>query len=252
MKTFVINLEKDVVRRRYMERLIVGTPFADAEFVTAVFGKSLTAAEKLEVFDRRRYGYAFSAEATDGEIGCAVSHYNVWRRVADGDDEVTFVLEDDLQFDGDVAAMVEWSACWLASPKPRVVLFSHYFFSYPWNIACDASRQYSTRPRRAFGTYCYGINRAAARLLVSLGRPHYTSDDWDYFQRCGLEMCAPIGHSVGVDYDFPTNISGRSAYVVSKFDAGAQLVAPCYFGCVEEFYSLIAYKLGLMRFFDKS
>ena len=251
MKAYIINLERDTDRREYMERLVREMPFVEPEFVSAVYGRALGTVEKRRVFDQRRFGYVFSGVASDGEIGCAVSHYNVWRRMTEEVDNVAFVFEDDVLFEDDFRPLAEWSVRWLDSPKPRAVLFSHYFFYLPWNRGNEGGYFFSSRPRNAFGTYCYGINKAGARLLTALGKPHYLSDDWDYFQKRGLEMRAPLGHPVSVDYGFEANIVQRSAYVVSKLDAGAQLVVPCRFSRVGEFYRLIIYKAGLMRFYGK-
>lgn len=252
MKSYVINLEKDIERREYMHRLLASTPFADAEFVTGVYGKSLSSSQLSELFEQHRFGRVFSDPAFEGEIGCAVSHYNVWRRIAASDDRFAFVLEDDVSFDEDFAPMSEWAAKWLDSSRPRVVLFSHYFFYLPWNTAIEDGRKYVSRPSKAFGTFCYGINRAAAKLLISLGKPHYVADEWDYYQRYGLEMRLPLEHPVSVDFKFDTNIKERAAYLREKLDAGALLVAPCYFSLAYESFKRILFKLGLIRYCVKS
>lgn len=251
MKTYIINLEKDANRRKYMEQLLVGSPFTEPEFVKAVYGKALSAQEKAEIFDQKHFGYVFDSRASDGEIGCAVSHYRVWKNMAESDHNVAFVLEDDVKFDGDFAPLARWSAKWLDSPRPRVVLFSHYFFYYPCSVKSEDGYIFSRKPLGAFGAYCYGMNRTAATLLANCLKPNSISDDWDYFQRRGLEVRAPLVHPVSVDYGFETNIEQRSAYIVSKFDAGARLIAPCYFSRIGEFYRLILYKTGLLRFCGK-
>lgn len=252
MKSYVINLEKDAERREYMRRLLVSTPFADAEFVTGVYGKSLSRSQLSELFEQHRFGRVFSDPAFVGEIGCAVSHYNVWRRMVASDDRFAFVLEDDVCFDGDFAPMSEWAAKWLDSSRPRVVLFSHYFSYFPWNTAAEDGYKYVSRPCKAFGTFCYGINGAAAKLLVSLGKPHYVADEWDYYQRHGLEIRLPLEHPVGVDFNFDTNIKQRAAYLRGKLDVGALLVEPCYFSLAYESFKQLLLKLGIIRRHAKS
>lgn len=251
MKTYIINLEKDTDRRKYMERLLVGSPFTEPEFVKAVYGKALSAQEKAEIFDQKHFGYVFNKKATDGEIGCAASHYKVWNKIIDGKDNVAFILEDDLKFDADFSKFVDWSLRWLDSSEPRVVLYSHYFFYFSWELGSEDGIEFSTRPRRAYGTYCYGINKAAVDLLVSLGRPHYLSDDWGYFQRHGLKLRAPVKHPVRVDYGLGTNIGQRCANIISDWDAGARLVAPYYFSRAADIYLLILCKLRVLCFFSK-
>lgn len=251
MKAYVINLEKDIDRREYMRRLMLDSVFESVEFVKGIYCKSLNYAQQSEIFDRHRFGHVFSDSAFEGEIGCAVSHFNVWRMIADRDDKFAFVLEDDVCFDDDFAPISKWSARWLDSSRPRVVLFSHNFYYYPWNKAGDGHYMFVTRTNKAFGTFCYGVNRAGARLLVSLGKPHYISDEWDYFQRQGLEMRLPLVHPVSVNFKFDTNIKQRSAYLLGKLDAGALLIEPCYFSLASECFKRLLFRLGIIRLCSK-
>lgn len=36
---------------------------------------------------------------TMGEIGCFLSHYNIWKKIVEQDQELVLVLEDDIRFE---------------------------------------------------------------------------------------------------------------------------------------------------------
>ena len=51
LKTYIINLEKSVVRRRYMQELLQGYEFLDIEFLKAIDGRLLSQEEREARFD---------------------------------------------------------------------------------------------------------------------------------------------------------------------------------------------------------
>ncbi|WP_416776576.1 glycosyltransferase family 25 protein [Xenorhabdus budapestensis] len=64
-----------------------------AEFITAVYGKELTNEQLLNScpdFD--------DLALTLGEVGCSMSHINVYKRMIDSSIPVALVLEDDVLF----------------------------------------------------------------------------------------------------------------------------------------------------------
>lgn len=38
-------------------------------------------------------------QMTMGEIGCFLSHYNIWKRIVEREQEVALILEDDIRFE---------------------------------------------------------------------------------------------------------------------------------------------------------
>lgn len=201
MKSYVINLEKDAERREYMRRLLVSTPFADAEFVNAVDGRAMTAEQLSAAFDYEMYGRVHMAPPSAGEVGCALSHRSCWERVASVG-EPAFVMEDDIELEWPLDEVAEFAASWLDSPKPRVLNLTRNCFYFA------LQRVGVSRPVRAYQCYnawCYGINAAAARILLSRP-PHTLSDEWGYFRRWGVDVRVPVPHPVVVRDDSPSSI----------------------------------------------
>ena len=103
--TFVINLERDTERRRHMTSLLRELGLA-AEFVSAVNGRSLTAAERA-AYDRARALRIYGVEMMDTEIACCLSHYGIYRRMIDEDIATALILEDDVRVDAGFPTVVQ-------------------------------------------------------------------------------------------------------------------------------------------------
>lgn len=97
MKTFLINLDKNPERlaasKAQLDKL--GVEF---ERVRAVYGKDLTDDDKRRAVNRFRWWCAKGYKVRDGEIGCAMSHNNIYRKMIEENIEVACILEDDVQF----------------------------------------------------------------------------------------------------------------------------------------------------------
>ena len=95
---YVINLLSDVARRDNMIRQLkeLGIPNEAIQMVNAVDGQN----EDLSLYDyetAQEWVEPFSKRAiTRGEIGCALSHYGVWKHLIASGDDRSLILEDDV------------------------------------------------------------------------------------------------------------------------------------------------------------
>lgn len=91
-KVFVINMEKDVKRMSQ-----IGTLFKkdniSFERTEAVNGKTLSQDDKNAFVSKVCHSIC-----TDSMIGCALSHYNIWKRVVKEGLKSVLVFEDDVYF----------------------------------------------------------------------------------------------------------------------------------------------------------
>ena len=124
MKVYLINLDKDVERLTaadaQLRRLGV-----DYERVAAVYAKDLTPEEKRRAVKRFRWRCATGLEVRDGEIGCALSHYGIYRRIVE-QNEPACVLEDDVILDKEFKSVLEFVAGRLDLSRPMVVLLTNH------------------------------------------------------------------------------------------------------------------------------
>ncbi len=250
MKAYVVNLPSDVGRRRAMERELAATPFADAEFVEAVDGRLMSAAELEEAFDFEAYGRRRVGRPQPGEVGCVLSHRLLWRRIADSG-EPSVIFEDDIAFDGEWTDVLEFARTWLAADSPRALLLPRHFFYTRLEPAVGAGRV--ARPIQGFGTECYMINAPGARLLLSIGRPSFIADEWDYFHSRGLGLLAFVPHPVAVNARFDSNIESRHDWQYD-YDGAVSTAAnyPCLFEYTRILNRMLLRRLHLLKIYRKS
>ena len=91
MKTVYINLESDTEKNHYMKTL-----FPRAERINAVSGRKETEESILPFSAEESWRDPYhNRRLTSGEIGCFLSHWNVWNKcIQEGEDFL--ILEDDV------------------------------------------------------------------------------------------------------------------------------------------------------------
>ncbi len=110
---FVINLARDTARADHMRAALARVGLT-AEFVPAVDGRALTAADRAMV-DPARTRLIYGNDLLDTEIGCYLSHYRLYQRMLDENIEVALIMEDDLDIAPQLPALI---AELLADPDP--------------------------------------------------------------------------------------------------------------------------------------
>ena len=93
MKIFVINLKSDFKKRETMTD-ILNKYTSDYTFFEAINGKELKDDEyKINLNWMNPYD---NTHTTYGEVGCALSHYSLWKKMIDENIEQALILEDDV------------------------------------------------------------------------------------------------------------------------------------------------------------
>lgn len=91
-KVYVINMAKDVKRMTKMKQLM-DKERCNFERIEAVNGKEVSKEDREKYVSR-----ACGVLCTDSIIGCALSHYFIWKRVLEEGLDSVLVLEDDVFF----------------------------------------------------------------------------------------------------------------------------------------------------------
>ena len=177
---FVISLARAKDRRAAMiERLNgLGAPY---EIVDAVDGEAAAPALyesrlRRDIF-RRKYG----RNMTLGEIGCYLSHYNLWRRVANENIPCALILEDDSEWDDDllsVAVAVEnlqwrWGVVLLSGKR-------HKIRGRELATVGDRNRRLVLCDRRMGSAIGYMVSQWGAGLLAEYCRKITAPVDYAY------------------------------------------------------------------------
>ncbi|XP_067613087.1 glycosyltransferase 25 family member [Eurosta solidaginis] len=97
---YMINLERRPERRTKMEKLFheIGL---DVEYFPAVDGKNLNTEVLQQLGVKFLPGYEdpyHGRQMTMGEVGCFLSHYRIWEKIVERQQNEVLVLEDDVRF----------------------------------------------------------------------------------------------------------------------------------------------------------
>ncbi len=179
--TFVINLDRAEVRRRFMEAQLAMFPELDVRFLKAVDGRALSAAELAAVYDDARAQRIWGGSLTPGEIGCALSHLAVCRQIVDQKLEAALVLEDDILISGFFSEILAAARPLLSPSLPEVILFA------PVKSCCRLGARRLTPihhlrqvRRGAWYAAAYLITRPAAEAQLARLMPvHVPADYWN-------------------------------------------------------------------------
>ena len=179
--TKVINLKRRPDRKEAMTKLFKDAEFTDYEFVDAVDGKELKATTELKkLFDGNDFG------SRVGVLGCALSHYNLWKSLLASNDDYYVILEDDVsvtpKFKEKFKSLNE------AFRKVDYLFLGYSMFSANRESTAEmyvkesSSLAIETLDKELYigGFFAYSINRNGAKIMI------------DYIEKNGIKH--------GIDY----------------------------------------------------
>jgi len=183
LKVYIINLKKDTVKKQYMQQLCHKYNI-DVEFINAVYGEDLSKNEINRVYDAAKSQRLFKRELTLAEIGCALSHLYVYKKILKAEIKTALILEDDINFD---EKLLTFFSSLNKLPKQwEVVLLGHhskYSRGMPtagsfWSrVKIFDNYKIEIPVEQGYGAYGYVINtRGAEKLLNHLKTIIYPID----------------------------------------------------------------------------
>ncbi|PHM44705.1 glycosyltransferase family 25 protein [Xenorhabdus miraniensis] len=217
MKIFVINLEKDIDRKLSIQNQLEKVSL-DAEFITGVYGRGLSDEQIKKICPDFNKIYL-----TLGEVGCSMSHLNVYKKIIDNNIPISLVLEDDVIFDNNLTAVLsslEKDPQALSS-NPFVFLLNktnEYFDSFKKPLTDEHTIVNVIDSAGAFG---YILNLAAAKNLYQYLQPvRFVADEWKIFREHNVIKLKgiippPITHSS--PHSLNSSI-GERKYSLTKLD----------------------------------
>lgn len=184
MKTFLINLDKNPERLAFMDGQLRRLGIA-YERISAVYGAALTKEEKHHSCRFFRSRIAKGAPLSDGEIGCALTHCGIYRRMILDNIPAALVLEDDIHLADVFPTVVAEAAASVNEVRKQVVIFSDY------GVPTANRPDHGIVPTiSARCTDAYLITLPAARCVLKANTPVVTvADAWDrWSRRYGIEL----------------------------------------------------------------
>lgn len=204
MRTFVLNLEHNTERKKYMQDILKGIPI-DYEFFPAVYGKSITNIEQF--YDSKLAEKRAKRQLNVGEIGCALSHKAIYKKMIDENISQALILEDDISFLPNFfevyTAMSQFNVgnkvvlLGTTAKKPmKKVWKKNLFNNYSMYLVLNSYG----------GTYGYIIGLdAAKRIYYHNEKVFIEADKWKYYRRLSqIWLVSPS--IVEVNEVFPSEI----------------------------------------------
>jgi glycosyl transferase family 25 len=96
MKTFLINLPQHDRRRNFVKRQIEECPSMDLEIISGIDGYQMSDEEYNRLTDVDQATHAIGRPLSKSEIGCALSHIQVYKEICTRNLSHALILEDDV------------------------------------------------------------------------------------------------------------------------------------------------------------
>jgi glycosyl transferase family 25 len=196
---FVINLAEQTNRRALMLAQLKAAGI-DGEIVEAISGTVLSPEQIASVYDAAAAKATCGRELARGEIGCALSHQSIYRRVLAQDLPWAVIIEDDTLLGRDFPPVLSAVVGSLDAHVPTVYLFSHVERYTNWGRQrLTPGRRWLVTPVRAYGGHCYLVTTAAARALLESNQPiHFPVDYWMTYRKLGaVKLRAVVPYCAG-------------------------------------------------------
>ena len=246
LKTYIINLEKSVVRRQYMQELLQGYEFLDIEFLKAIDGRLLTQEERESRFNYARCKALYGRTLNAGEVGCALSHRAAYKAIAEGGAPYALVFEDDISIQRDLSGLdLEAIDSLLNVDKPRVLMLSGDYSFY--------KKKPIVRLYSAVGAYAYILNKAAARRILAIEPPCSVADDWMFYKRNGLKLYAVCPYMVdaNVNMDLLSSDVKQDSWSINRsLMSKKEVVIGIWAGAVKKLFKLFRHFEYKVRILD--
>lgn len=202
MRTYLINLDKDKERLVKADLQLKKANIKYERF-SAIYAKLLSKKELDVAVNYFRWWCCIGRKILPGEIGCALSHYKIYKKMISEGVLYTCILEDDVIVNDRFKMTIDKVESWLDPTKPQVVLLSNHC-NEPENG--NEIRAIKT----GLCTDAYILTLPAAKALLKENLPlKVPCDHWARWKKQGiieLYMAIPSVCTQNFD-DFESNMS---------------------------------------------
>ena len=192
--TYVVNLEKDVSKRKQMTEILSGFQSLDVNFFNAIEGKKLNKDELTSLADFNEFKKRYGHQATLPALGCSLSHLEIYKSICNSSRPI-LILEDDATLAENFTNKIKPIYEWLGKQSAPIVILLNPCFSYnKYKRFIKISDTYKiVTVLHGQMTSGYLINPQAALLLANKLHPvRFLADDWDLMKQWGLKVLGVI------------------------------------------------------------
>lgn len=229
MYIYYVNLDKDTKRREFMEAQLskIGQTY---ERVPGIYGRELSKKDLDKYYSKKLALRKQSRELYFSEIGCALSHVNIYQKIVEQNLPYAMILEDDVvipeNFDNVIANLVHL----IRPEQPEILLLSPAHGDFNQLSRIRSSGEFKAVPF-VFGFYTssYIVTQTAARSLIKEHTPlGMVIDNWkrmNDFKVADFYVVSPclimqdqdaFGSSTNADYKPFLNLFYRLSYKVRR------------------------------------
>ena len=178
------------------------------QYLKAVDGKALLEDEFNRLFSQEEAFQRYGRYLKKGEAGCTLSHRKCFQQLIDSDEQVAFLMEDDILFwvkAEELGHILKQLEGMMNTSHPTVILL---FGEYWWTRSRKIDDTYRLQSvYEAISTQGYLINRSAAKLLLRK-KASNIADDWGYIISQGVKVKALYPHVIDQEWSsFETTVS---------------------------------------------
>ena len=198
MLTYIINLERNADRRRYVEGILSKHKMLDITYINAFDGAKYSEAKLHKIFDYDRYERSTLKKIRPGEIGCTMSHQYCYRALCESNAKSAIIFEDDIVINDDnVTDLVVGIEKFLDTDEPRLLLLSGWYW-FTTKRTFDKHHEIA-KVYDGYLTHAYALNKAAAKILID-EKPWYVADSWHIFRKRGVNIYGLSPHPFDQDW----------------------------------------------------
>ena len=212
MKVFVINLKESEERRSFMAKQL-NTHGIAFEFFAAIDGRKLSQKDKACVCDQKWARRHIGRDLMSEEIGCALSHLGVYRKIVEEKLPCALVLEDDAHLSSCVKPVLEAVEKKLDPAVGQICLFSECIKLSKDAIPLTREAVMSRVMAAIYLAHAYVVTlEGAKKLLSSLYPVVQVADDWAWISyHTGIELyaCSSILAKQGGEWASTISNHGR-------------------------------------------
>ena len=182
---YVINLEKDLERKNYIEKLF-NKYNINFEFINAIDGNNLDT-NTLKLLELWAYpGNKFcnkecscsgkGHELSDAQIGCALSHYLCYKDIVKNKYKTALIFEDDIKFESNFENIIK-NIFEKELPNNWELIHLSYTTNHIKNCISYSDNLYKRISGGISGVHFYGISLDTAKILENNFYPIRAASD---------------------------------------------------------------------------
>ncbi len=207
---FIVNLERSTYRRKFILNYLAKLGI-QGEVITAVEGSKLDLDKLKEdgVYSEQAATEAFSRQLSMPEIGCSLSHINIYKRMVSNNVEQALIIEDDVMFDEGVSNT--FKNILKNIPDDWEIIQFYYHNCKDYEELSENIARFNSKKCLPNGSLGYVIKKSAAvKMLGNVFPVRYPADSMlGRSPRWGVVMYGSIPQLMVLNNIFPTEIHQR-------------------------------------------